>query len=334
MFAHFYSRLPRHLLLNLERTVLLFPEHEVILVTDRETRELHIPNLQVLKYSPSLDWKKIEEILSHPKDFRDNFWFISLARFIAIAEVSRGSSKPILHVESDVILAPDFPFDLFLSLEKDFAFPIVSDALAIASCLYLRNGFAATKLARFTIDSVQSNHSTTDMHILRDFVDRYSENVHVLPSTPTQIEALKYASDEFLNQTKIGIKDFNGIFDGFDIGRYLFGDDPRNNRGFSILRKNDLRTYIDVSEIELLITEEREFPCVRNNVQPFILPIYSLHIHSKNLNLFRQNQMMNLITKAVLDSKLPCRRIFSFRIFLASAFRAIKRRIKTTGKLS
>jgi hypothetical protein len=221
MFAHFYSRLPRHLLLNLERTVLLFPEHEVILVTDQETRELYIPNLQVLKYASSLDWSQIEDTLSHPKGFRNNFWFISLARFIAIAEVSRGSLKPILHVESDVILASDFPFDLFLSLEKDFAFPIVSDALAIASCLYFRNGLAASKLARFTIDSVHSNQSTTDMHILRDFLDRYPEDVYVLPSTPSQTGALSSASVEFLNQTEIGIRDFGGIFDGFDIGRFL-----------------------------------------------------------------------------------------------------------------
>jgi hypothetical protein len=167
------------------------------------------------------------------------------------------------------------------------------------------------------------------MHILRDFLDRYSEDVYVLPSTPSQTGALSSASVEFLNQTEIGIGDFGGIFDGFDIGRFLFGDDPRNDRGFSILRKNDSRTYINVSEIELLMAQEREFPFVRNSVQPLILPIYSLHIHSKNLKLFRQNQMQRLITKAVLDSKRPCRKIFSFRIFLASAIGAIKRRIKT-----
>jgi hypothetical protein len=333
MFAHFYSRLPRHLVLNLKRTILLFPEHEVFLVTDQETDDLHLSNLQIKKYSPSPEWYKIESILSHPTDFRNNFWFISLARFIAIAEVSKGSTKPILHIESDVILASDFPFDLFSDLDKDFAFPVVSKELAIASCLYFRSGLAAEELARFTMNAVQSNHSTTDMHILRDFANRNYEKVQVLPSAPSQPDAFDNASDEFLNQTKFAIPLFNGIFDGFDIGRYLFGDDPRNDRGFSILRKNDARTYLNASKIELSVTEEREFPFVRNSVEPFILPIYALHIHSKKLNLFRQNRMSKIIKKAVLESKRPSKKIFSLRIFLASALRAIRRRIKRSKVL-
>ena len=328
VFAHFYSRLPRHLVLNLKRTISLFPEHEVCLITDQDPDQIHIPDLQIIKYNPSPNWHKIERNLSHPADFRNNFWFISLARFIAIAESSKESSKPILHIESDVLLAPDFPFELFLTLKEDFAFPIVSRDLAIASCLYIKNGYAAEELARFTMNSVLSNNSTTDMYILKDFVNQHPEKVQVIPSAPYQPSAFQNSSEEFLNQTKSAISHFHGIFDGFDIGRFLFGDDPRNDRGFSVLRRNDSRTYLDVSKIDLLVTEERDFPSVRNSLDFSVLPIYSLHIHSKKLDFFRENYSNKSIKKAVLKSKNKSKRVFSFSIFLKSLILAVHRRIR------
>lgn len=328
VFAHFYSRLPRHLVLNLKRTISLFPEHEVSLITDQDSNQIYMAGLQIIKYNPSPNWHKIESSLSHPADFRNNFWFISLARFIAIAEISKEWTKSFLHIESDVLLAPDFPFELFLSLKKDFAFPIVSQNQAIASCLYIKNGDAAEELSRFTMDSVLSNNSTTDMHILKDFVNQHPEKVQVLPTAPYQFNAFQNSSEEFLNQTKSAISHFNGIFDGFDIGRFLFGDDPRNDRGFSVLRRNDSRTYLDASKLDLRVREDRDFPSVRNSLDFSVLPIYSLHIHSKKLNIFRQNHTNKSIKKAVLNSKNKSKKVFSFSIFLKSLILAVRRRIR------
>jgi len=328
VFAHFYSRLPKHLVLNLERTISLFPEHEICLITDQDSKHVQIIGLNIFNYKPSVRWREIESNLNHPTDFRNNFWFISLARFIAIAEALKGSSEPILHVESDVLLASDFPFQSFLALKKDFAFPIVSNNLAIASCLYMKNGLVAEELAKFTMDSVLSNNVTTDMHILKDFINQYPGRVQVMPSAPYQPQALQNANEEFLSQTKSAIPNFGGIFDGFDIGRFLFGDDPRNARGFSVLRRNDSRTYLDASKIDLLITEERDFPSVRNNLDPSILPIYSLHIHSKKLDIFRGNHSNSSIIEAVLNSKNKSKKVFSFSIFLKSLILAVRRRFR------
>jgi hypothetical protein len=328
LFAHFYSRVPRHLMLNLRRTISLFPEHEVCLVTDQDFSNIDVSELNLIKYAPSANWTNVESILNHPTEFRNNFWFISLSRFIAIGEVLEGTSESILHIESDVLLAADFPFDNFLSLDKDFAFPVVSQDLAIASCLFFKNGSAAGDLAKFTIDSVHANHSTTDMHILRDFMKKYPERVQLLPSTPMQLDAIVSASDEFLTQTERAIPLFDGIFDGFDIGRFLFGDDPRNDRGFSILRRNDPRTYLDTSRLNLYVTDERDFPYVRNSLHPFVLPIYALHIHSKNLKLFKLKETRKMLKKAVLDSKNESQKIFSLTIFLKSALISIRRRYR------
>ena len=328
VFAHFYSRIPKHLVLNLKRTVSLFPEHEICLITDQNCNNFQVLGLEIIKYNPSDSWHDIERVLSHPVDFRNNFWFVSIARFIAIAEVYKTTSESILHVESDVLLAPDFPFQSLSTLEKDFAFPVVSNDLAIASCLYIKNGLAAQKLASFTIKSVVSNTSTTDMHVLKDFLEKYSNKVQIMPSGPYQSNVFETASKEFLKQTKSSISHFYGIFDGFDIGRFLFGDDPRNDRGFSVLRRNDSRTYLDTSKLDLFMTNDRDFPSVKNVEDATVLPIYSLHIHSKKLNIFRDKHTNRLIKKAVLNSKNRSRTIFSFSVFFKSLIAALSRRIK------
>jgi hypothetical protein len=328
VFAHFYSRLPKHLVLNLKRNISLFPDHQVCLITDQDISHLQLLDLKVVKYNPSSSWQEMESILDHPVDFRNNFWFVSLARFIAIAEISKNSPAPILHVESDVLLAPDFPFHLFSKLEQEFAFPVVSNDLAIASCLYIKNGLAAQTLARFTIQSVISNTSTTDMHILKNFINEHGNKIQMLPSGPYQPSAFENTDSEFLKQTKSSISYFHGIFDGFDIGRFLFGDDPRNNRGLSVLRQNDSRTYLDASKIDLLMTKDRDFPSVKNISEFTLLPVYSLHVHSKKLNIFREKHTNKLIKKAVLNSKSSSRTIFSFSVFFKSLIAALLRRIK------
>lgn len=328
VFAHFYSRLPKHLVLNLKRAISLFPDHQVCLITDQDTRHLQSFNLKIAKYNPSSSWQEIETILNHPVDFRNNFWFVSLARFIAIAEFSKNSPAPILHVESDVLLAPDFPFHSLSKLEQDYAFPVVSNDLAIASCLYFKSSLAAQTLASFTIKSVNFNTSTTDMHILKNFINDFGGKIQILPSGPYQPSAFKNADIEFLKQIKSSISYFDGIFDGFDIGRFLFGDDPRNNRGLSVLRRNDSRTYLDASKIDLLMTKNREFPSVKNISDFTVLPIYSLHIHSKKLNIFREKYTNKLINRAVSKSKNKSRTIFSFSVFLKSLFAALLRRIR------
>ena len=332
VFAHFYSRLPKHLVLNLKRAISLFPDHQVCLITDQDSSHLQSLNLKIATYNPSSNWRETETILNHPVDFRNNFWFVSLARFIAIAEFSKNSPAPILHVESDVLLAPDFPFHSLSKLEQEYAFPVVSNDLAIASCLYIKNGLAAQTLASFTIKSVISNTSTTDMHILRNFINECGDKIQILPSGPYQHNAFENADIEFLKQIRSSISYFHGIFDGFDIGRFLFGDDPRNNRGLSVLRRNDSRTYLDASRIDLLMTRDRDFPSVKNISDSTVLPIYSLHIHSKKLKLFEIKNSKKLIKKHVTNSKKEPVTIFVFSIFLKSAATSLKRRLKQVNK--
>jgi hypothetical protein len=328
VFAHFKTKFPKHLILNLQRTAKLFPEHQVVLITDQDVSKLDIQGLTMFFFDESPEWLEIEALLEHPKDFRGNFWFTSLARFVAISAFMQLNDCPLVHIESDVIISSDFPFEKFSKIESIFAYPVINDNLAIASCLFIRDKQAAMFLENFTLKSVRENPSTTDMYVLHDLFSQHPGKVQLLPSGPPERDALVGVSPDFFDEILGGVSLFNGIFDGSAIGRYLFGDDPRNNRGFSVLRRKDPQSYIDASKLEFTVLEEREFPFTRSAKDSTQLPIFAIHVHSKNLRLFESNNLTRELVNSVKNSKHDSEKIFSFNIFLIGVRNAIKRRIK------
>lgn len=331
VFVHFKTKLPKHLILNLRRTVMLFPDHQVVLITDQNVSNLNIPRLVSFHFYESHEWLEIEGLLDHPRGFRGNFWFTSLGRFIALAYFAKYHNGPLVHIESDVIISSDFPFDAISKVEANFAYPVVSETQAIASCLFIKDEQSAQFLATFALESVRLNHSTTDMYVLHDLLTQHPAKVQILPSTPPQREIVPAASQEFINKIAEGTQYFKGIFDGFDIGRYLFGDDPRNDRGFSVLRRQDPRSYVHARKLDFSITKEREFPYVKNGSSSESLPIFALHVHSKNLKFFKTKMIASEVTKSVVNSKKRTKKIFSVKSFLVCAVNAVRRRVKKVG---
>jgi len=328
IFAHFYTQLPEHLILNIKRTIALFPEHEIFLVTDLDLDRIIIQKLKVFRYHPDSDWHKLEQLLTHDKEFRGNFWFTSIARFLAIAEFAKNHDGEILHLESDVIISSDFPFKLLSETKSLFLFPIISDSHAIASCLFIRNSAAAEYLAKLVVSESLNDSQTTDMLVLRKLTRINVNEFELLPAAPTQKNAMPFANDNFLKDNSNMVAYFGGIFDGFDIGRYLFGMDPRNKRGFSTLRAFDPAVYLNVRELNLLVKNNREFPYVVDINTNKTVPIFSLHIHSKKRELFIPAKIKKHIKKAVKESKHPPKRKFYLKTFFTSVRLAIGRRLK------
>lgn len=327
VFAHFNSKIPKHLILNLKRTISLFPSHEVYLITDQDVSKIKITNLAVLKYQPSDAWNNLESLLQHPKLFRKNFWFTSLARFIAIAEFVKTQNEGVIHIESDVIISDDFPFEVFLNLNIDFSFPVVNSDQAIASCLFIGDSRAADELISITLESASENSLTTDMYILKKLVKSNRTKFQLLPSSISSKDVLDNANAEFLAETKDALSKYSGVFDGTDIGLYLFGEDPRNNRGLSKLRARKYINYLNVRKMEITTKFNREFPYILDLENDKQIPVYSLHIHSKNTNLFKLNRTKKIISKSVKNSKKDPRTIFSPIKFIWTVKNSIIRRI-------
>jgi len=326
VYAHFNTMLPRHLELNIERTLHLFPKITVHLLTDQDASHLSDVRLRIHRLNQDNRWKELNSSLAHPKDFRGNFWLTSLARFLALSDFAENHNQPFLHIESDVLISNDFPFEKLKGLSHDLAFPIVSNSQAIASTLFIRNHSAAKQLANFSLQCAREDSSTSDMLVLYRFIKEFPSIATVLPSAFSYSRGLETLA--FRDAVIDAESYFKAAFDGFDFGRYLFGDDPRNARGFSTLRSKDPNSFLDVSKLKLTLTKGRAFPSILNVSDGDLIPIHSLHIHCKNLSIFKIDTGNRLIRLAVNDSGLPPHKIFVFRVFYRSAIAAILRRIK------
>jgi lipopolysaccharide biosynthesis glycosyltransferase len=299
----------------------------VHLLTDLSPQSIKIKKLTIDHYKPSSDWYELEKLLTHPKEFRDNFWFTSLSRFIAISEFFDTHQSAILHLESDVIISKDFPFDKIITTDHAYCFPIVSDTLAIASTLFIKNSDAAKYLAKLALKTARTNSDTTDMHILRLLSREATDSYLQLPSSPSVIYDKTRVGTDFLKNNEYGVNYFKGLFDGFDIGRYLFGVDPRNGRGISKIREFDDSVYLDMRKLQITIDKTRDFPYVLDIKSNNLLPVYSLHIHSKNKRFFTSSSARYIKRAVNNKSNVPSIKIYP-AVFVKSFFVALRRRLK------
>lgn len=324
VFIHFGAKLPKHLRLNLERTILLFPTQKIFLISDKA--HLNLPNL-VSNFVVNLDSESstVMSQLHHPMWFRENFWFSTLRRFLVFSDFMKVHSGPLIHVESDVVLAGDFPLLNFQKLEKTFAFPLISESQGIPSILYIRNNEGADQLRKLTISEASQNPGTTDMLILRKLLDEKPGDVFVLPGGPRTITCYRPdTSNAFLNMQNLGWGLVGGVIDGAAIGQYLAGDDPRNNRGIRNIYVDSKYSSLLPSQMNLKFSPTRNF--IDFDVDGMDSPVYCLHIHSKDLNFFKAESFSKILQKRIRNLANGPTRELLFPILCIQAFKAAKRR--------
>jgi hypothetical protein len=333
VFVHFGRNLPDHLILNLKRVGLLFPHLDVLLITNESCKLPKSSLFTTFIYTPGKTWKEIEQTLSHDKSFRENFWLTSLVRLIAIDEYMSTINSEVIHIESDVTISPDFPFEKFRDLPRNIAYPIISQKSAIASVLYLRSSIASKVLTEKIISSVRQNSYATDMQILISFYCENPDLVQPLPVGPTYSKEIYNADIPrlLLAEMDISRSILGGIIDGADLGQYLFGQDPRNLRGKRILRQEINNHFLKPRSLDFLYSDKRQF--IDLSSQSRVSPVFALHIHSKNKDLFRRGTLERVLRGAVNNAKLPSSFDFLPSIYLNIIYLAVVRRVKKTLKI-
>lgn len=273
VFVHLGSPIPSHLILNLRRTKKLFPEYKVVLLTDRPTK-LITRGIDQKRLELDAKDKEVRDKYSFPKDFRNNFWFSSLARFSLIKKYMSTIRNPILHIESDVILSPDFPLELFENLRQSFAYPVVSSQRAIASTLFIKDSESASFLWDYAQNMVEKNSLSSDMEILFSLNTQFPQMVLELPIAPQFLrrEAKATSNSEF----------FEGFFDGHDFGVYLAGTNPWNSRGWSQLHTRIPESLLSFGSKNMNFEGHRSFISLRNKREMKSYRLFSLHITNKN----------------------------------------------------
>ena len=234
-------------------------------------------------------WANVKKSMSHSMSFRNGFWFKTVARFFAIHEyLIVNKAESVLQVEADVILAQDFPINKFAALNVDLAFPLESPKRGIASLLFIGSTSAAQKLVDFTISQITENNHSTDMTILGNVIGQKNINTIILPTLTRQmiIHQNRWKSNLLQPMAK-NFDKFGGIFDGISFGLFLTGQDPRNNKGKSLLFQNAPTHSIDASKFDFVLTEQNKMGIKVNST---LIPLFNLHVHSKNRNLFKEEK--------------------------------------------
>lgn len=309
------------------RTCEFFPTTTVTLLTDTTTKiKLEHRNFQLHNFQLGRDYELIKDRLSHPKDFRHNFWFTSLARLYALCDYVIEKDFPVLHIESDVIISRDFPLPVFKLCDRSIAYTLVGPLSGVASVLWLANPKAALHLREFIDECSRKDPTTTDMKILGQYQAKHAKRVRVLASFPTaNFNAYGLVPEQVIEDMIYTETLFNGYFDAADAGQYLLGDDPRNHRGVKYLRRELSTSYFKPSKSQFSYSSERKFVNINNSS---INRFYSLHIHSKNQLIFDENRGDKILLRASKKQTAPEKHILVLPVLLNSIKISLARRLK------
>lgn len=300
---------PKYVGSNLSYMKNQFPDADIWLITDshRTKRKFEKSGHQVWLFEDSDKyWTSIHEGMDFPREFRNGFWFLTLKRFKALEVFMGEHPSSIIHVEADVLLMPNFPFNYFLSIKKELAYPMVGPGYAIASTLFIRDIRAIASFNYFIEEQTLDSAHDIDMTLLFKYQRRFPERVEILPSGPA------FDGHAF------------GYFDGAAFGTYLLGQDPRNFRGMT-LKYSPIEWHIDKIQVLDFEVNGQSLIAIVHDTQT---PIYSLHIHSKNPNLFKIRSLTKSLNKSIVQHSLGPRKIIAPRVLLPILHASLKRRIR------
>lgn len=300
VFVHLGTAKARHLRPNIERTKRLFPDVPITLIYSEPKfiREYTNLGINIYQYRQTPDENHILSNLTHNPKFRENFWRYSIERFYSLEEWhSKNPSEKIIHIESDILIMPNFPFTKFNSL-KILGWCSFNETHDVASVVYSPN-FSETKWIVEEINQLLiSNPSLTDMTGLRQL-------------------KLAFPDRSMYLNSETGIKILGGVLDAAPFGMWLCGRDPRNHGGITRRFMKLPESDIDPSQYAITFNSKTKLMLENNINSP--VSLFNLHVHSKQRVLFGRRWQMTLRFH-IYTSKLRFPRSwFSPSAFLALA---------------
>ncbi len=318
VFVHLGTAKAPWLQANLCRHKKLFPSIPLVVISDNKDFINRIRKVasEVFIYQSDSEVSTLFDKTVHNKNFRGNFWRISLERILAISSYHETSTdSQLLHVESDVLLLDGFPWHTFEGNTK-LAWMSASEQLDCAALLFSPSSLTSNSLREAIKQQLVINTQLTDMAALNYIRQNKILEVELLPSSTTEI-----ADSELLNQGNrfqefgMGISKYGGVFDVANMGMWLLGENPRN-RGGHVVRFEHLYSQDNRFKPETFSTIGGHFFIGVDNPTR----LFSLHVHSKDLKLFNENWQKNLERYVKTARSQRRKRSFSIVGYFGSAF--------------
>jgi hypothetical protein len=233
--------------------------------------------------------------LNHDLEFRDGFWAKTLERFNALNDWhSKNQDARLLHLESDILTLPSFPWASFENRGK-LAWCGFSATADIGSIFFSPNAKETDWLNREIQRFIREDPDGTDMTALWSAA---SQNPHRVQRLPTNFEDIMDESD--------------GIFDGAEYGMWITGQDPRNHNGF-IKRNLSIRdSFASPDKCSFHLEQSGILSVERDGHE---IPLHNLHIHSKREALLGLNWRRTLEKDLIKSRKNRLTTTFSLRAF-------------------
>jgi hypothetical protein len=292
-FVHLGFKLPRYLLLNIERCAEIFEDVEVELATNlNRNLTLKVPTKTILvEYVPSSKTNQILGKIEHNQSFRNNFWRLSIERLIVVIEQVIQDNIPRLHIESDMVLFSNFSFEWLKSVETVMWCKYSNDRDS-AAMLFLPNRECASLLLESLYEEFEKDPTHTDMSVLRSIADSRKFPYEYFPSAEVEKDGSTVSDVDSTPAWNIKIDcnlSLKCAFDSASFGMWLTGQDVRNNFGLLVLHED----FSSVKEV----TKPRDYVykvddnCGHIEIQNAnqVLALVCLHVHSKEERLFEKD---------------------------------------------
>lgn len=301
IYVYLSPELPEYVYVALEQARLFNPKTNIFLIANLQAinqgqvilRHHNILSVAAEHLHPSKEHEQFNATSTLDTHSYGGLWRKSTERFFYMQElIALYNLKTVIHVEADVMLYVDV-----LELQEGFyhyagiGAVFDCDYRCIPSVIYISNEKAINHLATFIAQN--ASRGLYDMHILAEYRNTYTaEYIDNLPLLmPEYLENNSLVNSlgqgttrarSYVNNTE----SFKSIFDAAAIGQYLGGVSPVHGTpkpGFineTCLFNPSLATYEWRKD-----TQGRNVPFVHYNRAAY--RINNLHIHSKQLHLFK-----------------------------------------------
>ncbi len=320
---------PKYVFDNLIYLRTTFPKINLVFISDSK-KSLNLAEkigIKTWRYQENFEERtKFQNASNLPMNFRDGFWYTTTSRFFALEDyLVNNPGERLLQLEADVWASPNFPFEKFdkLSESVDIAFPLETEITGAASVLYLRDGHAARIFGR-EIRKIMSNDSdATDMSILGKLSINGSLNCVILPILPQGSVAINpTTTPENIERISKSFDYFCGVFDSVTYGLYLVGEDPRNHRGIHYKYRRQEGHLVYCDKIEFVARPDGIY--LKDKVE---IPLFNLHIHSKDRRAWKKNFLRIRVPSIILNSQFGLSKKRNYVLLLHQILKSIRRRL-------
>ena len=288
VFVHLGSHKADHLIQNIKHMRELFVDHEITLIYSNSDfmKKVKCEGIKFFKYSSNPSISELFNLHTLDNSFRDGFWRYSTERFFALEQWAvEENTKDFLHVESDNLILPSFPFAEFEKMDK-LAWLRLNSSHDAAAIFYVPDITHLTWFCEKLANVILDNPSLNDMTALSIIANSNLDMVTILPTLPKSRPGDKTES-------------FSGIFDAAAIGMWLLGQDPRNHYGIEKRFLKHVDSQVDPDIFTFEVSKNGDLLAKIGSTNYLV---FNLHVHSKNLHVFRKNNM-KILRKFSYDAK-------------------------------